>query len=87
MIPINFMFLQLLNQLCTMGSDQQLIAFHPYDKSKPSNKQTTTEALQPAASAVDDPMSDEDMEEDFGAIVSRKVEESVEKLEDQTIAK
>ena len=69
-----------------MGNDSQKIAFHPYDKSKPSNKQTTGETLQPSAAAVDDPMSDEDMEEDFGAILSPKVDKSVEKLDDGSIS-
>lgn len=65
-----------------MGNNPQMIAFHPYDKSKPSNKQATAEALQSSASAVDDPMSDEDMEEDFGAILSPKVDKSVDKFDD-----
>lgn len=69
-----------------MGNDSQFIAFHPYDKSKPSNKQATAEALQPSVSAVDDPMSDEDMEEDFGAIVSPKIDKSIEKMDDALVS-
>lgn len=81
------MYFQLLVQLCEMGSDPQLIAFHPYDKSKPSNKQNQIEERPMISNAVDDPMSDEDIEEEFGAVVNRKIGESLDKSEDQLIIK
>ena len=70
-----------------MGSDSQMIAFHPYDKSKPASKQPTQETAPQPTANVDDPMSDEDMEEDFGAIVSRKQDKSAEKIDDLGVAK
>eukprot|EP00794_Sanderia_malayensis_P006098 gene6098-6802_t len=80
--------IQLLVKLCEMGNDPKLIAFHAYDKSKPSStKQTTTETqVISSSSTLDDPMSDEDMEEEFGVVIRSKIEEPNNKPEESAKA-
>jgi len=78
--------IKLLEHLCEIGNDPQKIAFHPYDKSKPNTKHAATEAMQSSSGAVDEPMSDEDMEEDFAAVVSPKINRSFDKLDDTSIS-
>ena len=75
-----------MEHLCEIGNDPQKIAFHPYDKSKPNTKHAATEAMQSSSGAVDEPMSDEDMEEDFAAVVSPKINRSFDKLDDTSIS-
>ena len=57
-----------------MGRDPDLIAFHPTDKSVQASKQTTPSSPVQGSpgEGADEPMSDEDIDEEFRAVVNRK---------------
>lgn len=66
--------IQLLELLSKMGSDETIVAFHPTDTSK-SSKLTTKEAESSATSinsTAEDPLSDDEMEEEYRSVLIRK---------------
>ena len=67
--------IQLLELLSKMGSDENIVAFHPTDTSK-SSKLTSTKEGEASATSInltaEDPLSDDEMEEEYRSVLIRK---------------
>ena len=70
----------MLEELCSMGRDSNIIAFHPADKTKLGkvmSKADSSNNLSVSASNArsnEDPLSDDEMEEEYRSVLIRKAD-------------
>merc|ERR1711962_885026 len=77
--------IQLLEQLNTMGYDENIIAFQPTDKVKPSKSyQKDTEAGNESVTN-EDPLSDDEMEEEYRSLLIRRSDQKTK--DDDSVVK
>lgn len=66
----------MLKKLGSMGRDKSIISFHPTDKMKPSKKSDgtfhTTSASTAANVNSEEPLTDDEMEEEYRSVLIRK---------------
>lgn len=72
-LPINIFHFQLLQQLSELGSNLNIIAFHPTDKTKSSKaSQKESDTTISTTTNAEDPLSDDEMEEEYRSLLIRK---------------